>query len=238
MKQLDTFILKIPHPVLWKIAYAWLGAVFFWNWAPVVSSLFMGIMLLGLSLMAWQKQAWETSIRREFHSGDAKPYIDHAHIARTFQIRNLLLVCMASGLLGWLLNGRFELSGLQWFLLLVGFMLLTRNFLLFGADVTYIITDQGIGILYVPRDTRLFFKFNEIWRAVRTKVPGRKPPHWDVLTPMRHPQDGLLLYAVRREGLSTQTRNQLLLRPTDMDEFLKELAGHVMVTEEAVANPE
>jgi hypothetical protein len=188
--------------------------------------------------MAWQKRAWEAGIRREFHSGDASPYIDHAHVARTVQIRNLLLLCAASGLLGWLLNGRFELSGLQWFLLIAGFMLLTRNFLLFGADVTYIITDQGIGILYVPRDTRLFFKFNEIWRAARTKAPRRIPPRWEVLTPMKHPQEGLLLYTTRREGLSTQTRNQLLLRPTDMEAFLKELAGHGLVTEGQAANPD
>jgi len=238
MRRLETFILDVPYLFLKKIPYAWLGAVFFWNRPPVVSGILMAIVLVGLLLMAWQNRAWEARTRGEFHSGETRPFIDHPHAARMFQIRNLGLMLGGSGLLGWLLNGRFDLSGLQWCLLLAGFMLLYKDALLFGAAVTYIITDQGIGIRYLPGyvDYRLFFKFNEIWRFVRTKVPERVPRRWDVLTPQRHPKEGVLLYAARREGFSKQIRSEVLLAPTNIGRFLSELAGHVAVTEEAVSS--
>jgi hypothetical protein len=233
MKVLEKFILEVPYLFLKKIPYAWLAAVFFWSWPPVLSAIILAIVLLGLGMMAWQNRAWENKICREFHSGEARPFIDHPHAPRTFQIRNLALVLAGSGLAGWLLNGRFDLSGLQWSLLLAGCMLLYKDALLFGAKVTYIITDQGIGIRYVPGhvDYRLFFKFHEIWRAEWTKVPERVPRRWDVLTPQRRPREGVLLYAARREGFSKQIQSEVLLKPTEADEFIRELAGHVAMTD-------
>jgi hypothetical protein len=229
MKVFERFILEIPYLFLKKIPYAWLAAVFFWSWPPVLSAIILAIVLLGLGMMAWQNRAWENKICHEFHSGETRPLIDHPHAARIFQIRNLGLVLTGSGLAGWLLNGRFDLSGLQWGLLLAGCMLLYKDALLFGPAITYIITDQGIGIRYVPGhvDYRLFFKFHEIWRVEGTKVPKRVPRGWDMLTPQRHPQEGVLLYAARREGFSKQIRSEVLLNPTDMDGFLKELVRHV-----------
>jgi hypothetical protein len=235
MKLLEKFILGVPYLFLKKIPYAGVLVVFFWSWQPVISGMLLAIALLGLLMMAWQNRAWENKIRREFHSGAAKPFIDHPHAPRAFQIRNLVLLFSGCVLLGWLLNGRNGINGLQWFFLFAGSSLLYKDTVLLGAAVTYIITDQGVGIRFAPGyvDHRLFFKFNEIWRSVRTKVPERIPPRWDVLTPQRHPQEGVLLYAARREGFSKQIRSEVLLRPTDMEKFMKELAGHVSVTEEA-----
>jgi hypothetical protein len=232
MRVLERFILDVPYLFLKKIPYAWLGAVFFWSQPPVLSGILLVIVLAGLGMMAWQERTWETKIIREFSSGEGKAIIDHPHAARSFQIRNLVLVLVGSGLLGWLLNGRFELSGLQWGLLLAGCMLLYKDTLLFGAGVTYIITDQGIGIRYIPGhvDYRLFFKFHEIWRAELTKVTDRMPRRWDVLTPQRRPQEGVLLYAARREGFSKQIRSEVLLGPTDTGKFLRELTGRLAMT--------
>ena len=139
-----------------------------------------------------------------------------------------------SALVGWVLNGRIGISGLQWFLLLAGFMLLYKDALLFGAGATYIITDQGIGIRLVPGhvDYRLFFKFHEIWQAVRTKVPERIPLRWDVLTPQKHPKEGVLLKSARREGFSKMIQSELLVVPTDRESFLEQLQGHVAVVRE------
>jgi hypothetical protein len=233
MRMLEAFILGVPIAFLKKIQYAWLGAVFFWTWPPVFSSILLGIVVAGLLMMAWQQRAWEAGIKREHHSGGTKLYIDHPHAARTFQIRNLVLVLVGSGLLGWLLNGQVGISGLQWSILFAGFMLLYKDTVLFGATVTYLITDQGIGIRYVPGqvDYRMFFRFNEIWQVLRTEVPERVPSRWDVLTPQRHPKEGILLYALRREGFSKQIKSEVLLSPTDMGLFLQTLAGHVAVTE-------
>lgn len=238
MRVLERFILGVPYLFLKKIPYAWLGVIWFWSWPPVFSGILLTIVLVGLGMMAWQEWAWEDKIRREFHNAKTRPYIDHPHVARTILIRNLVLVCMGSGLVGWLLNGRFGLSGLQWCLLVAGFMLLYRNAMLFDVAVAYIITDQGVGIRYVPGrvDHRLFFKFNEIWRAVRTKVPELMPRRWDVLTPQRHPKEGVLLYATKREGFSKQIRSEVLLTPTDIEGFLGELAGHVAVAQETNAS--
>jgi hypothetical protein len=237
MKWLEQFLLEIPYLFLKKIPYAWVGVAAFWAWPPLVSAILMALVLLGLLLMAGQERAWENKIRREFHSGPAEPYIDHPRARRTFQLRNLALVLAASAILGWILNGRFGLSGPQWALLLAGVMLLYKDAFLFGAAVTYMITDQGIGIRYVPGhvDYRLFFKFHEVWRAERMKVPERIPRRWDVLVPKKYPQEGLLLYSSRREGFSKQIQGELLLAPTDIERFLRELAGHVPVTEEAPA---
>jgi hypothetical protein len=97
--------------------------------------------------------------------------------------------------------------------------------------VTYIITNQGIGIRFAPRqvDHRLFFKFNEIRQAGRIKVPGHIPLRWEVLTPQRYPKGGILLYLAKPEDSSKQIQGELLLNPTDIDRFLRELAGHGIV---------
>jgi hypothetical protein len=239
MRVLEKFILGVPTALLKKIPYAWLGAVFFWSWPPVFSGILLGIVLAGVLMLAWQERAWEARIKREHHGGGSSLYVDHPHIARTVQIRNLVLVLAGSGLLGWLLNGLVGLSGLLWSILFAGFMLLQRNIVLFGAAVTYLITDQGIGIRYVPGqvDYRLFFRFNEIWQVERVAVPERVPSRWDVLTPQRHPKEGLLLYATRREGFSKQIKSEVLLAPSDMGRFMQALAGHVAV-EDAQLEPE
>jgi|WetSurMetagenome_2_1015567.scaffolds.fasta_scaffold163385_2 hypothetical protein len=235
MKFLERFVLSIPYPFLKNISYAWLGAVLIWNWSPLFSGILMAIVLLGLLMMAWQKQAWEARIIREFHSAETKPILDHPHAARLFQVRNLMLMLVGCAGLGWLLNEQLGIPGVQWFLLSAGFMLLDRDGMLFGAAVLYIVTNQGIGIRYVPGhlDYRLFFKFNEIKKAVRTKVPESLPMRWDVLTPRRNLKEGVLLFAASRTGFTKLIQGELLLSPTDIEGFLDQLSPHVWVPEEA-----
>jgi hypothetical protein len=237
MRALENFILEIPYLFLKKIPYAWVGVAAFWTWPPVASGVLMLLVLLGLGMMAGQERAWQNRIRREFHTGPSLPYLDRPHAPRAGQVRNLVLVLAASAVLGWLLHGRFGLSGPQWALLLAGVMLLYKDAFLFGASTTYMITDQGIGVRYVPGhvDYRLFFKFHEIWRAERLIVPERIPRRWDVLVPKRYPKEGVLLYSTRREGFSKQIQAELLLAPTDIEKFMEALRGHVAVMEKAPA---
>jgi hypothetical protein len=231
MKLLENFILDTPYLFLKKIPYIWIAVVAFWHWPPLVSGILMLIVLVGLLMMVWQQRAWETRVRRDFHSGETGLLVDHPHAARTFQIRNFLLVCLGSGLIGWLLNGRFGISGLQWFLMLVGTMLLYKDGLLFGAGVTYIITSQGIGIRFVPGhvDYRMFFRFGEIRQVARTKMPKQIPLRWEVLTAQRHPKEGIILYPANPAGFTSQLQGEIILGPTDMKKFLAELAGHLPV---------
>jgi hypothetical protein len=238
MRMLEQFILDIPYLFLKKIPYAWVGVVYFWSWPPVFSGILLAIILLGLLMMVWQNRAWEARIKREFSSGKTRPLVDHPHAARTLQIRNFLLVLAGSAGLGWLLNGRFGMNGLQWALLVAGFMFLYRDALLFGAAVTYIVTDQGIGIRYVPGhvDYRLFFKFSEIRQVARTKVPERIPRSWDVLAPQKHPKEGVMLLSLHRGGFSKEIQGEVLLAPTDIDKFLQAPEGRVVAPRAASAN--
>ena len=235
MRMLEQFILEIPYLFLKKIPYAWLAVIFFWSWPPLFSCILLGIVLLGLLMMVWQNRAWEARIIREFSSGKTRPFVDHPHAARIFQIRNLVLVLAGGGLLGWLLNGRFGMNGWQWGLLFAGFMLLYRDAYLFGAAVTYIVTDQGIGIRFVPGhvDYRLFFKFSEIRQISRTKVPERIPRDWDVLAPQRHPKEGVMLLSLHRGGFSKQIQGEVLLAPTDIEKFLAAPGGLGAMTQAA-----
>jgi hypothetical protein len=228
MRSLESLILGIPRLFLKKIAYAWLGVIFFWHWPPVSSSIFMVIMLLGFLLIAWQDHAWRARITCEFHYAQTRPYIDRSHAPLAFQIRNVLLLCTASAVLAWLLDGQFNLSGLQWFLILTGFMLLYKDAVLLGAAVTYIVTDQGIGICY-HGDYRPFFRFNEIRQAMRIRPAQRMPIHWVAMTPRRHPKEGLLLFPAQEQGFSKGIPGELLLAPTDIEKFIDNLRGHVPV---------
>jgi hypothetical protein len=233
MKALEQFILDTPYLFLKKIPYVWIAVVAFWHWPPYVSGILMLIVLVGLLMMVWQQRAWEARIRRELHNGTGRVYFDRPRAAWTFQLRNFLLVCLGSGLLGWLLNGRFGINVVQWFLMLAGTMLLYKDSLLFGAMVTYMLTSQGIGIRFVPGhvDYRMFFRYNEIRRAVRVKVPRQVPLRWDILAPRRRPAEGVLLYAASPSGFTSQLQGEILLAPADMDGFLKELSGHVLVVD-------
>jgi hypothetical protein len=232
MKLLEKFILGIPYWFLKTILYAWLGAVIFWSWPPVVSGILTAIVLMSLLMMAWQRRAWEARIRREFHSGEARPFIDRPHKRRRSQVLNSVLVCIACGIIGWLLRGLANLNGLQWFLLSAGFMFASRDALIFGAPVTYIITDQVLAIRFVPGQTdhRLIFRFHEIRQAARITVPNNIPLRWQVLTPQRNLKEGVLMNVVRREGLSEQVQFELLLSPTDIEGFLRELGNHGIAT--------
>jgi hypothetical protein len=237
MKWFEKFILNVPYLFLKKIPYAWVGVAAFWSWPPVASGILTGFVLLGLGMMLWQNRAWENYVGREYGNGEARPWVDHPHASRIYQVRNLLLVLAGSALLGWLLRGRFGLGEVQWAALLAGVMLLYKDAFLFGASVTYMVTDQGVGIRYVPGhvDYRLFFRFHEIRRAVKMKMPERFPRRWEMLVPMKYPKEGVLLYAVHPEGFSKQIRNEIFLAPTDIDGFLDALGNRVVVMHEPLS---
>lgn len=235
MKLLERFILGIPYLFLKKIPYAWLATVFFWYWPPLASAGFLLLVLVGLILMAWQNLAWQAKIRRENHSGPVPPIRDHPHAARLFQIRNLAFVLAGSAALGWLLNGRIGLNGLQWFALLGGFMLLYKDALLFGAKTTYLMTDKGLGIRYVPGhvDYRIFIGYHEIKQAVCIQVPESLPHGWDVLAPRRKFKQGILLIANQPQGFSKEIQRMVLISPTDITGFQAQLSRHVPVLKTA-----
>ena len=230
MRFLENFILEIPYRFLKKIPYAWLAIIFFWIWPPVFFSwILVAIVVVGLLMMVWQRRAWEAKLIREQHSVAEKPFINYPKMPLKTQLFNLGLLFAASGILAWLFQGRFELNFWPWFFLLCGFMLLYQDSLLLGATTVYSITDQGIGIRVAPGhiDYRLFFSYGEIKHVKRIQVPETRPVRWSVTTPTRKPKEGILLTPKNPNGLSKQIEGEVLLAPTNMDNFLQHIPSHL-----------
>ncbi|HXD11083.1 MAG TPA: hypothetical protein VN653_13545, partial [Anaerolineales bacterium] len=151
MKQfLDRFILGITLLFIKQFPYAWIAVIALWTWPPVVSGIFLLIIVLGLLMLRWQSRAWISNLRREHALKDGKFYIDEPDISLTESGRKLIFLLVGSALIAWLLNGQFGLNFRQIFLMTLGFTLLYRDTQFFGAPTTYVITASGIGIHYIP----------------------------------------------------------------------------------------
>jgi hypothetical protein len=223
MRIFENFILGVPYLFLKKIPYAWLALIILWVWPPVlISWILVGIIVTGLLMMDWQRRAWEAQLVREHHEGSGKPFIDRPKMPLQIQLRNLALLALGSGLVAWIFQGQLALGFWQWFCLFVGFMLLYMDHRLLGATTVYILTDQGIGIRFAPGhvDFRLYFSYGEIWRAQRIDVPKNLPARWSLVTPVRQPDEGVLLTSRNRDGFIRQIKSEMLLAPSDINTFL------------------
>jgi hypothetical protein len=229
MRWLNNLILGIPYLFLMKVPYLWLPAVALYTWPPVVSALLTGIILLGLLAMNWQDSAWIEEVRRDFAYHKNNIYIETLRTPAGYVIRNSLLLVVLSVVIGWLLNGRFGLSGLQWGLFACGFTALYKKGPLFGMRVTTIITDRGVSIRFVPGhvDYRIQFRFNEIKSVEMINLPEKIPVRWSVIAPTRKVEKGLLLTAKDTGGFSTQI-DQILLSSSDLDILIQKFPANLI----------
>jgi len=223
MKQsLDRFILAIPLLFIKQFPYAWIAVIALWTWPPVISGIFLLIIVIGLLLMRWQSRAWISNLRREHAFKDGKFHIDEPDIPWMDSARKIVILLVGAGLLAWLLNGQFRLNFWQIFLLIVGFTLFYQDARFFGAPTTYVITDQGIGIHFIPGhiDYRLFLSFKEISRIEKSVC--QKDKNWDLFARTRDTKDGLLMIPKNPNGF-TKRIDKLFIVPKDMERFLKQL---------------
>ncbi len=228
MKAFQSFVLSIPYLFLKKIPYAWVFVIALWTWPPVISGIFLGIILLGLWFMVLQQKAWEAEIAREYRV----LHRDQPRAPLLFQVRNFVLVCLGSALIGWIAGGRLGLSSIQWTLLFIGVMLLYKDALLFGAGTVYLVTNKGIAIRYIPGhvDYRLFFGYDEI-RNIEKIASVKKPPvSWSILTPQRKITGGLLLKPKKLDGFS-KLIYEAVLCPVDTEGFIKHMPPSIVVRE-------
>ena len=116
--------------------------------------------------------AWISSLQCEHAFKDGNFYVNQPPFSWMSTAGRILILMAGAGLLAWLLRGQFGLSFWQVFLILFGFTLLYRDTQFFGAPTTYVITDQGIGIHFVPGhiDYRLFLTFKEIGRLKKGDI--------------------------------------------------------------------
>jgi hypothetical protein len=223
MKQfLDRFILSIPLLFIKQFPYAWIAVIALWAWPPIVSGIFLLIIVLGLLMLRWQSRAWISNLRREHAFKDGKFYIDEPDIPLTESARKLIFLLAGSALIAWLLNGQFGLNFRQIFLMILGFTLLYRDTQFFGAPTTYVITASGIGIHYIPGhiDYRLFLPFKEISRIEKSKYQKNK--NWDLFARTRDVKDGLLMIPKNPNGF-TKRVEKLFIVPENMQKFLEQL---------------
>ncbi|HEY3311923.1 MAG TPA: hypothetical protein VGK00_09810 [Anaerolineales bacterium] len=218
MLKIHSFILDVPYLFLMKVPYLWLPAVIFYAWPPLVSAVLVGLILLGLLAMNWQNTAWIEKVKYEFARKPESIYIEELRPPAGFVVRNgLLLLALGAGI-GWLMNGYLELGWLQWALFAAGFIALYKKAIFFGKRVTYILTDQGIGIRYVPGhlDYRMLIRFGEIRRVTKTSVPEKTPNNWTIFAPTSNVAEGLLLVPKNPKGFSAQV-DQILLSSDDLE---------------------
>jgi len=223
MKQaLDHFILAIPILFIKQFPYAWIAAVTLWSWPPAFSVVFLCIIVIGLLMLRWQSVAWISNLQREHAFKEGKFHVDQPPFSWVDSARKILILVAGAALLAWLLNGQFGLSLWQIFLIIVGFTILYRDTQFFGAPTTYVITDQGIGIHFVPGhiDYRLFLNFKEISQIEKSKY--QKDQNWDAFVRTQDPQDGLLMIPKNPNGF-TKRIEKLFIAPNDMDKFLEQL---------------
>lgn len=219
---LDNFILGIPRLFIKQFPYAWIVFIALWSWPPNFSIIFLLVILLGLSMLRWQSLAWLSHMRREHAPGDGKFYVDQPPIPWKKTARNLSILVAISIVLAYLLKGQLGLNGWQIFFILVGFSMMYRDALFFGAPVKYVITADGIAVHYAPGhlDYRLFLTFKEISRIERTQF--QKDKGWDFFARMHEGNDGLLLTPKDPKGFSKRLE-RLFIVPADIEKFLEQL---------------
>ena len=224
MKQfLDRFILGFPVLFIKQFPYAWIAAVAFWAWPPSFSAVFLAVVVIGLLMLRWHSVAWVSNLRREHATQEGKFYVDESPFSLAASAQKVLLLILGAAVLAWLLSkAQLGLSFWQFFIMIVGFTLLYQDTRFFGPQATYVITDQGVGIRFVPGhlDYRLFFPFKEIQRVEKSKY--KKDSDWDLLARTQDAQEGLLMLPRDPNGFTRRIRKVFIV-PKNIDEFLNQL---------------
>lgn len=219
---LDRFILGFPVLFLKQYPYAWIAIVALWPRSPLIASLFVVIVILGILSLRWQSAAWISHMRRQHAGENGKFYVDQPPVAWQSAAWNFALLLALSLVIAFLLRGQFGLTFWQLLIMAAGFTVFYRDTRLFGPAVTYIITATGIGVRLVPGhiDYRLFLPFKEISRIERKEY--RQSPDTDLFARTRPATDGLLLIPKDSKGFTARI-DKLFIVPTDIEKFVEQL---------------
>ncbi len=217
---LDRFILGIPRLYLKQFPYAWIAYIALWTWPPNLSSIFLLVMIVGMSMLQWRHYAWISFMRTAYAPNGGKFFMDRPPIR--VDVKNLAVLILVAGVASYFVNSQIRLAPWQVFLIIVGFSLTYRDYKFFGSPTTYVITAEGIGIHFAPGhlDYRLFLKFSEIARIERCGF--QKDRGWDCFARFPDLQDGLLLLPKNPKGL-TRRIEMLFIVPRDIEKFLEQL---------------
>lgn len=227
---LDRFILGFPTLFLKQYPYAWIAVVAFWQRSPSTAGIFLAVIAIGILAVRWQSAAWISHMRREHAPAGGKFHIDQPPVPVQRALRNIVFVLAGSAVVAYLLKDRFGMGFWQIFIMLTGLFVTYQDAKVFGAAVTFIVTETGIGIRYVPGhiDFRIFLAFKEISRIERTRFqPDRG---WDRFSRTRDAADGLLLVPKDPGGFSKRIEKVFIV-PRDVEGFLAQLPRELIVHE-------
>ena len=221
-RALDRFILGIPVLFLKQYPYAWIAFVALWPHSPSIAAVFLAVVIVGILSLRWQAAAWISRMRSEYGREGGKFYVDQPPIPWQMAARKIALLIVGGAALAFLLQGRLGLSFWQFFFMITGFALFYQDNRFFGAEATYIVTSQGIGIRYVPGhlEYRLFLLYREISRIERTIYQEARGV--DLLARTRESTEGLLVMPKDPKGFSRRLE-KLFIVPADREKFMEQL---------------
>lgn len=221
---LDKFILSFPVLFLKQYPYAWIAVVVLWSWPPILSSIFLAVMVIGIASLHWRAAAWVADMRRQYAPNGQSFLVQRVPIPWSDALRRILLLVAAAGLTSWLASELVGLSFWQFLVMIVGFALTYMDGRFFGPQTIYVVTDTCIAIYYVPGhlDYRIIIRFKEIGKVQKLERIEKIEETWSVCSRLRKPASGVLLHPRNPYGFSKQLQ-EILLTPTNVDEFLKRI---------------
>lgn len=198
--------------------------VVLWSWPPLLSSIFLAVMFVGIAFLHWRAAAWVSDMRRQYAPNGQTFLVQRAPIPWSEALRKIALLLAAAGITSWLASELVGLSFLQFFLMIVGFALTYMDGRFFGPQTIYVVTDTCVAIYYVPGhlDYRIIIRFKEIGRVQKLERIEKVEETWTVCSRLRKPSSGVLLAPRNPYGFSKQLQ-EILVTPTNVDEFLKHI---------------
>ena len=230
-RSLDKFILYMPVLFIKQYPYAWIAAVVLWTWPPNLSGIFFLIVVIGIFSLRWRAAAWISELRRQHAPRNETFHIDRLPVPLERAVRNFALLLAGGGMAAWLIDGQFGLTYWQSFFLFVGFAFFYTDTRFFGAATIYVVTAGGIAIYFVPGhiDYRIFIRFNEMGQVLRMDHIEERSKTWSVLSRVRAARSGVLLVPRYSKGFTRVLNGEVLLTPTNVDEFLKHVPSTLVM---------
>ena len=222
---LDKFILSFPVLFIKQYPYAWIAVVVLWTWPPVLSGVFLAVIVLGIFSLHWRSAAWISDQRRQ-HAPDntAAFLVQRVPIPWSHTARRLAILVAVAAVTAWFASDLVSLTFWQFFIMIVGFAIFYLDTRFFGAATTYIVTDTGIAIYFVSGhlDYRVFIRFKEMERVQRLDAIETIEATWWVFSRVQKVKSGVLILPRNPQGFSKQIQ-EILVTPTDVDAFLERI---------------
>jgi hypothetical protein len=166
------WLLRIPPTLLSRAIYAWFPVVALFDWPPILSGIIALYLIASLVLLRIQYNWRCQQIKNNALNMGEFVYEERYSPPIRAVLINAILIAIGGIVLGRVLTGNINLSGVQWFLLTAGFMFVQQFLLLVWLPTTYLVTEAAIWIL--SAESQQFVWFGEVF-AVQIAQGKRLP---------------------------------------------------------------